>query len=166
MVTHPSNIPGWTWFSSEVSLPWAHWVVQSTGSKVKVEYIRSFFAYSCKGPIVPHSHAILCLMCLSNFWLTHTGTIRNPRSDDGSQNLFQTIICKRTSDILHFYQKAILGLCGLDYETVLDTIFAINLKFPAMTKLQDLLELVAASLCGWFILGMLTKTRSMKVYFL
>ena len=28
------------------------------GSKVKVEYIRDFFAYSCKGPIVPHSHAI------------------------------------------------------------------------------------------------------------
>ncbi len=35
------------------------------GSKVKVEYIRCFFAYSCKGPIVPHSHAILCLWSLS-----------------------------------------------------------------------------------------------------
>ena len=62
----------------------------------------------------------------------HTGTIGYPRSDDGLQNLCQTIICKQTSDILHFYQKAILGLFGLDYETVLDTIFAISVKFPAM----------------------------------
>ena len=29
------------------------------GSKYKVDYIRSFFAYSCKGPIVVVPHAIL-----------------------------------------------------------------------------------------------------------
>ncbi len=37
------------------------------GPKYKLDYIRSFFAYSCKGPIVVAPHTILCLWPLSNF---------------------------------------------------------------------------------------------------